>query len=311
LSSCEKEDNPEDLFPPVAAFTSDVTTIDAGGQVVFTDQSTNYPDSWAWDFGDGATSNDQNPTHVYNNHGTYTVSLSVLNSDGNDFETKSDFITVTEVPIFVTDIDGNIYSTIEIGSQIWMAENLKVTKFPDGADIPYITDNIEWQQLQDNSTDKAYCYYNNNLNGEGDIYGALYTWAAAMNGAPSSATVPSNVQGVCPDGWHLPSSDEWWILINGLGGKTIAGGKLKESGISHWNFNEGATNESGFTALPGGYRFGYDGSFYTVSNFGYWWDATEEFESTAWSRELNHMNSQIESTGKYKSGGVSIRCVKD
>jgi uncharacterized protein (TIGR02145 family) len=110
----------------------------------------------------------------------------------------------------VTDYDGNVYNTITIGNQTWMAENLRVTKYPNGTPIPLATDNIAWANLEDNGTDDAYCYYNNNASGEANTYGALYTWAAAMgDNAVSSSSNPSGVQGVCPNGWHLPSDDEW------------------------------------------------------------------------------------------------------
>jgi len=309
ITSCEKEEVNNDII--TAGFTTNKTTIDQGDAVKFTDQSTMTPNNWSWDFGDGTTSNEQNPSHIYSSHGLMSVSLTVSNNESSDTETKTDYITVIEKEQTVTDIDGNIYNTVVIGSQIWMAENLKVTHFPDGSELQYITDDYEWNLLEDNNFDKAYCYYNNNLEGEADIYGALYTWAAAMNGTDASDQNPSGVQGICPDGWHIPSSDEWWTLINGLGGKTIAGGKLKESGTTHWDFNDGATNESGFTALPGGYRNGSGGSFYTLGNFGYWWSASEEYSSNGWSYVMYHMNSQIDSEGQFKSSGKSIRCVKN
>ena len=117
----------------------------------------------------------------------------------------------------LVDYDGNFYQTVQIGNQVWMTENLKVTHYADGTTIPLVTDNTAWGNLDDNNTDKAYCYYNNDANGEGDIYGTLYTWAAAMNGASSSSANPSGVQGVCPTGWHLPSNAEWTELTDYLG----------------------------------------------------------------------------------------------
>lgn len=308
-TSCEKEETNENFI--TAEFIANNTSVDQGTAVDFSDQSTQTPYSWNWDFGDGATSTSQNPSHAYISPGLYTVSLTASNDVSSDTETKTDYITVFEKALTVTDIDGNTYNTVTIGSQIWMAENLKVAHFPDGTEIPYVFDDFDWHQLQDNNTDKAYCYYNNDLDGEANIYGALYTWAAAMNGADKSDLVPSGVQGICPDGWHIPSADEWWLLINEQGGKNIAGGKLKESGTSHWDYNEGATNESGFTALPGGYRNGEGGSFYTVGYYGYWWSSSEEYSSNGWSFVMNNMNSEIDSEGQFKSSGKSIRCVKD
>ncbi len=117
----------------------------------------------------------------------------------------------------VADYDGNTYKTIKIGKQWWMAENLKVTHYDDGTAISLVTSDTAWASLGNNSTDKAYCYHSNNENGEKDTYGALYTWAAAMNGAGSSSANPSGTQGVCPTGWHLPSDKEWKQLEMYLG----------------------------------------------------------------------------------------------
>jgi uncharacterized protein (TIGR02145 family) len=127
----------------------------------------------------------------------------------------------------VTDFDGNVYNTITIGSQVWMAENLKTTHYSDGTAIPLVTGNSNWDTLT--ATSKAYCWYNDDVINKA-TYGALYTWAAAMNGAASVTTNPSGVQGVCPTGWHLPSDAEWTQLTDYLGGTGVAGGKLKESG---------------------------------------------------------------------------------
>ncbi len=308
---CEKEESTNEQLIPEAAFSADNTIINQGEIVKFTDQSTNNPTSWEWNFGDGLEfSNEQNPEHVYATAGIFTVSLKATNENGHSSEMKSDYITVNLVDNTVTDIDSNVYQTVAIGTQIWMAENLKVTHMPDGSDIEYISEDYQWSLLENNNTDKAYGYYNNNTSGEADIYGAVYTWAAAMNGGNSSEQNPSGVQGICPDGWHIPSSEEWFTMINYLGGKNVAGGKLKEPGTAHWTLNEGATNESGFTALPGGYR-NANGSYYTINSFGYWWSASEEYDVNGWSFTMNHMNSEIDSEGQFKSSGMSIRCVKD
>jgi uncharacterized protein (TIGR02145 family) len=142
-------------------------------------------------------------------------------------------------------------------------------------------------------------------------YGVLYNWSAAMNGAASSTTNPSGIQGVCPTGWHLPSDAEWTELTDYLGGTSVAGGKLKETGTTHWTSpNTGATNETGFTALPGGYRYN-NGTFYLVGHDGYWWSATEGNATNAWSR---HMYDYLSSVGRNyydKELGFSVRCVRD
>jgi uncharacterized protein (TIGR02145 family) len=142
-------------------------------------------------------------------------------------------------------------------------------------------------------------------------YGVLYNWPAAMAGSASSNANPSGVQGVCPAGWHLPSDAEWTELTDYLGGISVAGGKLKETGTTHWQSpNRGATNETGFTALPGGRR-SIGGYFVDVGNFGYWWSATENGTSNAGGRFLYYNFSSVEMTNFGKEHGFSVRCVRD
>ncbi|OQC44748.1 MAG: hypothetical protein BWX59_01711 [Bacteroidetes bacterium ADurb.Bin028] len=142
-------------------------------------------------------------------------------------------------------------------------------------------------------------------------YGVLYNWTAAMNGAESSDANPSGVQGICPDGWHLPSDAEWTQLTDYLGGEDVAGGKLKEAGYDHWQSpNAGANNESGFTALPGGGR-GSNGSFGSIRNGGYWWSSTELDTYGAWRRRLSYSDGDVSWYGDIKSVGFSVRCLRD
>ena len=281
---------------PVANFTADKTSFTEGETVNFTDQSTNGPTSWSWDFGDGGTSSSENPSYQYNTEGIYSVTLTVTNSYGSDTETKSNYITVGEkCPSTVTDYDGNVYNTVQIGNQCWMTENLKTTKYNDGTDIPFISDGIEWGNLSSH----AYCWYNNSaVNAQ--TYGVLYNWYTVNNG------------NLCPTGWHVPTDDEWYILTDYLGGESIAGGKLKESGTMHWESpNTGATNETGFTALPGGYR-GTEGSFAFIGLNGHWWSATEDFDIFAWSRRIYHDSSIVDRNYSCnKRHGFSVRCLRD
>jgi uncharacterized protein (TIGR02145 family) len=131
-----------------------------------------------------------------------------------------------------------------------------------------------------------------------------------MDGEASSTTNPSGIQGVCPAGWHLPSDAEWTELTDYLGG-TGAGGKLKETGTTHWNSpNTGATNETGFTALPGGNRDG-SGTFNSIGSNGYWWSATEFYGSNAWDRYMNYSSSSVGRGSPSKEVGFSVRCVRD
>lgn len=296
---------------PVAAFTVSQTFIDTGSSVLFTDQSTNSPTNWSWNFGDGGTSTTQNPSYSYSSTGTYTVSLTATNSIGSDTETKTDFITVTTSGQVgtVSDYDGNTYNTVKIGNQWWMAENLKTTHYPNGTAIPLVTDNTIWANLSSISNDDAYCYLNND---EDSQYGALYTWAAAMNGAASSTANPSGIQGICPDGWHLPSIAEWTELTDYLGGESVAGGMMKEIGTEHWTSpNTGATNEYGFTALPGGGRSHTNGAFQNVGGYGHWWSSTKYDVANSYYFALNYMSANAYRSTYYKDQGFSVRCLKD
>jgi uncharacterized protein (TIGR02145 family) len=199
------------------------------------------------------------------------------------------------------DGDNNYYRVVGIGTQTWMAENLKTTKYSDGMSIPFVNTTNGWDILIE--TDKAFCYLLDNVS-NANVYGALYTWAAAMNGAVSSNSNPSGVQGACPTGWHLPSVDEWTYMINYLGGSSLAGGKLKETGTSHWNSNIGATNASGFTAIPGGFRD--DWAWFGINNIGGYWSATNGM--SRWTDAASIAVTSYTSNKKY---GFSVRCLKD
>jgi uncharacterized protein (TIGR02145 family) len=201
--------------------------------------------------------------------------------------------------------DGNIYNTIQIGNQCWMSENLRY--------LPNVVPpNISSQSLPYlyvygySGTDVIMAKSTSNYL----IYGVLYNWTASMNSSASSNTNPSGVQGICPTGWHLPSDSEWNQLDNFLG--EYAGGKLKEAGEAHWNYpNTNANNQTGFTALPGGYRNGYN-TFYDLGNYGYWWSSTESGSSFAYYRSLAYLNSNIyvNSSGN-KDLAYSIRCIRN
>lgn len=200
-------------------------------------------------------------------------------------------INAVSCPETVTDIDGNTYQTVPIGGQCWMKENLNVTKNPAGTSIT------------------RYCYDDNTNNC--DTYGGLYTWDVMMNGSSSSNNIPSGVQGICPIGWHIPSDAEWTVLTDYLGGASVAGGKMKEAGTAHWNLpNTGATNSSGFTGLPGGYR-NYNGTFGYIGNTGFWWSSNEEGTSIAWFRAMSHTNAALTRNPNYMNYGLSVRCLRD
>jgi len=194
----------------------------------------------------------------------------------------------------ITDIDGNTYKTVTIGTQTWMAENLKVTKYNDGIAIPNVTDNTAWSEL----TTGALCDYDNTPSNS-ETYGKLYNWHAVNTGK------------LCPTGWHVPSDAEWTELTDYLGGTSDAGGKLKETGTTHWNSpNTSTTNETGFTALPGGYRH-YGGAFNGIGGYGTWWSATEDDTNDAWTRLMYYTNSNVLRFSDNKELGLSVRCLRD
>ena len=197
----------------------------------------------------------------------------------------------------VTDIDGNTYNTVQIGSQVWMIENLKTSRYRNGGLIPNVTDNTAWS----NSTIGAWSYYNN-AEANNAIYGKLYNWYTTLGDT------------LCPTGWGVPTDAEWTTLTNYLGGESVAGGKMKTIGTTYWNSpNTGATNESGFSVLPGGYRSYDDGSFYSIRFNAVFWSATEggSHYSSAWFRYLGDASGSVLRFNNDKSLGASVRCLRD
>jgi|GEM_PF-2184697 len=189
--------------------------------------------------------------------------------------------------------DGQTYSTVLIGDQCWMAENLNIGIRIDGS-----SDQI------DNGTVEKYCYDNNEANC--DIYGGMYQWNEMMD-----YVTTEGVQGICPAGWYLPTDAEWTVLTTYLGGESVAGGKMKETGTSHWNSpNTGATNSSGFTGLPGGYRY-TNGAFDDLGYDGDFWSSTEYSTTSAWGRVLTYSDDNAYSYYYTKGYGLSVRCVRE
>jgi uncharacterized protein (TIGR02145 family) len=198
-------------------------------------------------------------------------------------------------PPVIKDIDGNTYQTVWIGDQLWFAENLKTTHYNDGTPIPNVTDNTAWSGL----TTGAMVYYNNDSTTNAPVYGALYNWYAVEGDS------------LCPSGWHVPTDAEWTVLTDYLGGESVAGGKLKEIGTVHWNSpNTGATDEVGFTALPGGLRSD-SGSFNYFRSNGFWWSATPFNSINSWSRYLFNNVALVGRFSNNKSYGFSVRCLRD
>ena len=315
--------------PPTADFTSNRTTVEIGESILFTDMSINNPTSWSWDFGDGGTSLEQNPTHIYTIAGNYTISLTVTNESGSDIEIKSGYITIDEDGndnIFnpdltygtMTDIDGNIYKTIQIGTQVWMAENLKY--LPSVSPSSEESDNIPLYYIYDyQGTNLAEAKVTDNF----VTYGTLYNWPAAIE--------------ACPAGWHLPSVEEWTELDNYLANNgfnfdgTIGGGsdKIGKAMASDFRWEISATpgaignkdypdvqNLSGFSALPAGFAYiASTAGFTWVEWQASFWSSTQKDNYQAFLRYLNFDNTELSlgDKGYYpsKRNGYSVRCVKD
>ena len=250
-------------------------------------------------------------TWLFGHSENSSLTIKVFNNDQTEQITGSPVIikATVSVPGKVTDIDGNEYGVVRIGKQIWLTENLRTTKYSDGTPIPLVEDSAAWAKLR--ISEKAYCY---NIENNDARYGLLYTYGAATNGDGfGTYTKIKTVQGVCPVGWHIPKYDEWNELATELGGWGIAGGKMKEAGTQNWlTPNAGATNKSGFTALPSGYRSNKGTFFYLGESAGYWC-ILEEWgirKSTFW---YAHYNTAGFGQGGEMNGnsGFSVRCLMD
>lgn len=208
-------------------------------------------------------------------------------------EDKGPLIVRLNESVTVTDIDGNVYHTIKIGTQVWMAENLRTTHYNDGTEIPNVIDNTAWFAL----TTPGYCWNNNDISNK-TLYGALYNWYSV------------GTEKLCPIGWHVPSKTEWLLLINYLGGESIAGGKMKEIGTTHWLSQcYGANNISGFSALPAGGRVTND--FNQAGGIAYFWSSTEIYGISGWDCVLLCEGQEAPFSYHQKVDGYSVRCIKD
>lgn len=206
------------------------------------------------------------------------------------------------IPATVIDIDGNVYHTVTIGTQVWMVENLNTTRYSNGDTIPNVTDYTQWGHL----TTDAYCNYSNS-SGQAITYGRLYNWYTI-----------NDPRKIAPAGWHIPYFSDWLKLMDYLGGDSIAGGKLKETGTKHWRSpNYGASNETGFTALPGGMRAGYHpiihsyGFFGYILSYGLWWTASEAINDNAMYILMSDFSNSTSYGYRSKEDGLSVRCIKD
>jgi uncharacterized protein (TIGR02145 family) len=308
LFSCKK---PKDGVPTLT--TTEITKITgnsatSGGNIIDEGSGTITARGVCWSKDITPTIKD-NKTSDGAGAGTFTSSISGL-SIGTTYYTRAyatnssgtGYGMVLSFSTPIADFDGNFYHTIKIGSQIWMVENLKTTKYSDGNPISNITSNTQWGSL----TTGAYCDYNNDKTNS-DTYGRLYNWYAI------------NSEKLCPTGSHVSTYTEWATIILSLGGDTTLGGsldlagcKLKEAGVTHWwGPNIGATNEVGFTALPGAYRKD-DGTWgYTIGVSGFWWTSTRFRTNQAKNWYLDYRFKNAYWNNLYNNSGFSVRCVID
>ena len=231
-----------------------------------------------------------------------TISVPIAEVDSIYYE---DIFTCGDI---LTDIDGNEYETVLIGNQCWTKTNMRAFHYSDGTEIPIIADETDWSNL--GSNDRARCFYNNYVTG-GNTYGVLYNFAAATNDEIYDST--SVVQGICPTGWHVPSTFEYNTLIDSLGGEAVAGGKMKEIGTTHWvDPNTGADNSSEFTALPGGFRL-FNGTFHYLGEIATFWSSTEDPTNSAYAYYMtlhnDDSNANINNFHYFKKNGMSVRCI--
>jgi uncharacterized protein (TIGR02145 family) len=231
--------------------------------------------------------------------GLLTLGIIVVLQSGCNKDREISTLTLKPSPWVVygsmTDRDGNAYKTLHIGSQTWMVENLKTTKYNDGKPIPVVTDPAAWNML----STPACCWQQNNPAFK-VTYGLLYNWYTV------------DTKKLCPAGWHIPTDEEWTQLTDYLGGEVVAGGKLKESGFSHWyGPNTGATNETYFRALPGGYLNSTDSLFQNLHEMGCWWTSDGFNTDLAATRVLYKDNDNIRKVFFLRNWGLSVRCVWD
>ena len=286
------------------------TTLNYGGTIIIDKDPDSLEITWQLD---GPNDNDlsgNRDTFLVNMvPGVYRMSWSAITGWSSPLDQSSNLnssATITFIGAYrriygndstgsVTDADGNVYLTVKIGDQWWMAENLRVTHYRTDEAIPNVTDGFDWGEMRTG----AYCDYNNDTSNTA-LYGHLYNWYAASN------------PNIAPDGWHVPGRQDWDALVSFLGDSQQAGGRLKEFGFQHWAYpNTGATNETGFTGLPGGVRSDTNGQFLYLGNIGYFWSRTENQVFEAESFYLVWISASIDVWSSDKFQGSSIRCVKD
>jgi uncharacterized protein (TIGR02145 family) len=226
---------------------------------------------------------------------TYFIRVFAINENVVVYGNEVQFTTLNDS--FMDPLDGTVYKIVNIGSQIWFSENLRTTKLNDGINIPKVTNKDDWSEL----TSNGYCVFFNNSDDFADKYGYLYNWYAVNSGK------------LCPIGWHVPTIEEWNILFDYLGGADVAGGKLKESGIENWSSpNNGATNEVGFNAIGGGFRY-ESGLFYGFGDYATFWTASEGAPNRPYAIWISNMGVNVFPNYQYNdyNRAFNVRCIKN
>jgi uncharacterized protein (TIGR02145 family) len=304
-NACKKDNDPSIATMTTTAATDiDIITATSGGAITTDGGATITERGVCWSTVTGPTIAD-NKTSDGEDIGTFSSSITGLspntsyyvrayatNSAGTAYGTEITFTTLDGV----VDADGNAYHISSITSggitKVFMTENLRTTKYNDSTDIPLTEVAASWPTL----TTGSYCWYDNDKTTYGETYGALYNWYAVNTGK------------LAPTGWHVATDAEWTTLVAYLGGLTVAGGKLKETGTEHWSSpNTGATNTIGFNGLPGGFR---SSSFNGTGIIGCWWTSTECINSGYYYGSAYDQPS-LEKMAVVKSYGFSVRCIKD
>jgi uncharacterized protein (TIGR02145 family) len=317
FSGCEDESVPQLSTLEVTDITS--KSAESGGNIIDDNGRSIIARGVCWSLETNPTISDKKTTDGVGNESysstlfglngskTYYVRAYATNKLGTGYGNEISFQTAPSKINFaewitygnVADKEGNSYRTAKIGEQTWMAENLRATKYLDGNPIQNVTDINTWTGLNSG----AYCVYNNNILNK-NVYGVMYNWFAV-----------GDQRKICPVGWHVPSDSEWTILTDFLGGKDIAGMKMKEAGLTHWaSPNSGGSNLSGFTALPAGSRYSsIKDDFLGMGYYCTWWSSSENNlnNESAWFRSLSKFNIVVERNNYWKIVGFSVRCIQD
>jgi len=308
LNGCEKDDPKSSVVLTTTEVTEITeTTLFTGGEITEDGGAAITARGVCWSKTQSPTVNDSKTTDGsgtgnfvsqvtgLEHNTTYYIRAYATNNAGTGYGNTVSFKTKEGVK----DADGNVYKIVTIGTQTWMAENLKTTRYNDGSTIPLVTNREEWNAL----ITPGYCWFDNDRTTYGNTYGALYNWYTVNSGK------------LCPTGWHMPTKEEWTTLVTYLGGEDNAGGRLKATGTpSLWQSpNTGANNQSGFTALPSGARYN-SMSFIEIGKFTTFWASTEAVDNAknAWGITLGYMDSKAQIYPySEKVTGLPVRCIKD